>query len=130
MKFILMTMLGLVLAGNSLRAEEVEAPDATALLSIVMCADDTESLLKYLESKFGEKPLAELTTSIMLQGAVPGATTSIVPGAGALTVNPKTGTYSLIMRIRNSKAACVVSTGIDFRPYGAQPKKNENKLKM
>ena len=119
-----------VIGVSALEAQELEQPEGTPFLNTILCGDSIAQLVKYLEAKYGERPMAEFGTSILLTPPVPGSAPSLVPGPGVLLVNPDTGTYTLVMRVRNSEAACVVSSGLDFRPYGSKPTKRENKLKM
>lgn len=105
-------------------------PDSVTILTRTVCSNSLAELIAYVGQRFGEKPLAEFGTAITMQSLIPGVPPSVIPGAGVLMVNPQTGTYTMLMQLRDTEGACMISSGLNFRPYGSEKPKPTQKQKM
>jgi len=113
-------------AEESPNTQKPEPSTATVFLPI-NCTTDYNKLVSYITEKYEEKAFSEAETVAAILNPTTGGK-ALIAGSTVIFVNPKTGTFSVIIKWGDNNG-CLLNSGKDFRPFGAAPRPEEKENK-
>jgi hypothetical protein len=109
---LVLFVLGAGLVGVGYGLAQTRSLENKHVLISIPCYSDAVTVAALLEAQYGEIPLGQ---SLSNMNWIDEGKPKEMVGTGIMFANPKTKTYSNVLIFKDG-SACVLNTGIDFKP--------------